>query len=146
MNRLVVLPLATLALSAASAERVEFDLVLANGRVVDGTGAPWFRADVGVRGDRIATIGDLSAAKARRRIDVAGRVIAPGFIDMLGQSAVDVLVDLTVFDPERVRDRATYEEPTRYAEGIDYVIVNGRLVLDDGAMTSERPGRFIRRR
>jgi N-acyl-D-amino-acid deacylase len=57
-----------------------------------------------------------------------------------------MFADITVFDPERVRDRATYEEPTRYAEGIDYVVVNGRVVLDGGAMTSERPGRFLRRR
>ena len=57
-----------------------------------------------------------------------------------------MFADITVFDPDRIRDRATYEEPTRYAEGIDYVIVNGKVVLDGGAMTSARPGRFLRRR
>jgi dihydroorotase/N-acyl-D-amino-acid deacylase len=70
-----------------------YDVVIAGGRVVDGTGAPWFRADVGIRGDRIAAIGDLSHARAARRIDAKGRLVAPGFIDMLGQSEHTLLVD-----------------------------------------------------
>jgi N-acyl-D-amino-acid deacylase len=70
-----------------------FDLVLSGGRVVDGTGAPWVRADVGIRGDRVAAIGDLSRAKTAKRIDVHGFAVAPGFIDLLGQSELNVLVD-----------------------------------------------------
>ncbi len=70
-----------------------FDVVIANGRVVDGTGAPWFRADVGIVGDRITALGDLSAARAGTRIDAAGHVVSPGFIDLLGQSEFNVLVD-----------------------------------------------------
>ena len=70
-----------------------FDVVIANGRVVDGTGAPWFRADVGITGDRITAIGNLSSARAATRIDAAGQVVAPGFIDLLGQSEFNVLVD-----------------------------------------------------
>ena len=70
-----------------------FDLILAGGRVVDGTGAPWFRADVGIRGDTIAAVGDLSHAKARRKIELHDLVIAPGFIDLLGQSERTALVD-----------------------------------------------------
>ena len=58
-----------------------FDVLLTGGRVVDGTGAPWFAADVGVIGDRIAAIGRLSDANARVRLDVRGLVVAPGFID-----------------------------------------------------------------
>ncbi|HUU34217.1 MAG TPA: D-aminoacylase, partial [Vicinamibacterales bacterium] len=58
-----------------------FDVVLAGGRVVDGTGAPWYVADVGVRGDRIARIGDLRNVTAATRIDACGLVVAPGFID-----------------------------------------------------------------
>jgi N-acyl-D-aspartate/D-glutamate deacylase len=58
-----------------------FDLVLDGGRVVDGSGAPGYRADVGIRGDRIAAIGDLSHAEGTR-VDVSGRVVAPGFIDV----------------------------------------------------------------
>jgi len=70
-----------------------FDIIIAGGRVVDGTGAPWVRADVGIIGDRIAAIGDLHAADARQRIDASNLVVSPGFIDMLGQSEFNVLVD-----------------------------------------------------
>jgi dihydroorotase/N-acyl-D-amino-acid deacylase len=70
-----------------------FDLILSGGRVIDGTGAPWFRADVGIRGDTIAAVGDLSHAKARRRIELGGLALAPGFIDMLGQSELNALID-----------------------------------------------------
>ena len=70
-----------------------FDLILSGGRVIDGTGAPWFRADVGVRGDTIVRIGDLSRDKARRRIELHGLAVAPGFIDLLGQSERTALVD-----------------------------------------------------
>jgi N-acyl-D-amino-acid deacylase len=69
------------------------DLLMAGGRVVDGTGAPWFRGDVCVAGDRIVAIGNLAGAVAARRIDATGLVLAPGFIDMLGQSEYNVLVD-----------------------------------------------------
>ena len=80
-------------LAAAVPATPVFDLILAGGRVVDGTGAPWFRADVGVVGDRILAVGDLASAQSKRRIDASGLVIAPGFIDMLGQSEYNVLVD-----------------------------------------------------
>src|ERR1041385_4821668 len=70
-----------------------FDVVIANGRIVDGTGAPWYRGDVGITGDRIAAIGNLSTAAAGSRIDAANLVVAPGFIDLLGQSEFNVLVD-----------------------------------------------------
>lgn len=59
-----------------------FDLVIAGGTVYDGTGAPPRRADVGIRGDRIVHVGDLSGAEAARRLDVAGLAVAPGFIDV----------------------------------------------------------------
>jgi dihydroorotase/N-acyl-D-amino-acid deacylase len=70
-----------------------FDLVLSGGRVIDGTGAPWFRADVGIRGDSIAGVGDLSRARAKRRIALHDLAVAPGFIDMLGQSELAALID-----------------------------------------------------
>src|ERR1700691_5758851 len=63
-----------------------FDLIIEHGHVIDGTGAPWYAADVGIRAGRIAAIGRLDRASAKQRIDAAGRVVAPGFIDMLGQS------------------------------------------------------------
>jgi N-acyl-D-amino-acid deacylase len=70
-----------------------FDLLITNGRIVDGTGAPWFHGDVGIVGDRIAAIGQLSGRDAKARIDASNLVVAPGFIDMLGQSEFNVLVD-----------------------------------------------------
>ncbi|MBK8314069.1 MAG: D-aminoacylase [Acidobacteria bacterium] len=70
-----------------------YDIVISNGRIVDGTGAPWFRSDVGIRGDRIVRIGDLHEANAKQRVDATNLVVSPGFIDMLGQSEFNVLVD-----------------------------------------------------
>jgi dihydroorotase/N-acyl-D-amino-acid deacylase len=78
---------------SASSGAPVFDLVIVNGRIVDGTGAPWFRADVGIVGDRIEAIGNLAAAEANTRIDAANLVVAPGFVDLLGQSEFNVLVD-----------------------------------------------------
>jgi N-acyl-D-aspartate/D-glutamate deacylase len=59
-----------------------YDIIIRNGRVLDGTGNPWYRADVGVRGDRIAAVGDLAGARAARVIDATGLYVAPGFIDV----------------------------------------------------------------
>jgi len=69
---------------------VEFDLILRGGFIVDGTGAPVFRADIGIKGDTIAKIGDLSDAKAEKFIDVSGLYVAPGFIDMHNHSDVSI--------------------------------------------------------
>lgn len=70
-----------------------FDIVIKHGTVVDGSGAPAFKADLGIRGDRIASIGDLKPAKASRTIDARDLIVAPGFIDMLGQSEHLLLID-----------------------------------------------------
>src|ERR1043165_5005472 len=85
----------------------DFDVVIEKGRVVDGTGAPWFRADVGIKGDRIAAVGDLAQRSAKRRIDAGDKMVAPGFIDMLGQSELYVLVDNSV--ESKVRQGFTTE-------------------------------------
>jgi N-acyl-D-amino-acid deacylase len=84
-----------------------FDLIIEHGRVIDGTGAPWYAADIGIRGGRIAAIGRLGQASAKRRIDAGGRVVAPGFIDMLGQSELTLLVDPKV--PSKVFQGITTE-------------------------------------
>ncbi|MEX0643026.1 MAG: serine hydrolase, partial [Pirellulales bacterium] len=64
-----------------------YDIVIRGGKIVDGSGAPWFVADVGVRNGRIVSIGRLEAAVATQVIDAKGLVVAPGFIDMMGQTA-----------------------------------------------------------
>jgi dihydroorotase/N-acyl-D-amino-acid deacylase len=79
-------------LETASAEAA-YDLIIRNGHVIDGAGNPWYAADVAVSGDRIAAIGDLREAHAKREIDAKGRIVAPGFIDMLGQSEISLLLD-----------------------------------------------------
>jgi dihydroorotase/N-acyl-D-amino-acid deacylase len=78
--------------SPATAPHV-YDLLIRNGRIVDGTGAPWYRADVAIRGDRIAAMGTLGAVDAAVVVDATGMVVAPGFIDLLGQSEFNLLVD-----------------------------------------------------
>src|SRR6266446_1367322 len=70
-----------------------FDIVITNGHIIDGTGSPWYSGDIGVRDGKIAFIGILSEASRNRTIDARGMVVAPGFIDMLGQSEVTILVD-----------------------------------------------------
>src|ERR1035438_4949125 len=71
-----------------------YDLVIRNGRIIDGTGSPWYAADVAIRDGHIAAIGHLDpSATAKQTIDAAGMVVAPGFIDMLGQSEETILVN-----------------------------------------------------
>ena len=78
---------------AAAAATNPYDIVIRHGRIVDGTGSPWYAGDVAIRGGRIAALGSLADAPSRRTIDARGMVVAPGFIDMLGQSEVTILVD-----------------------------------------------------
>jgi dihydroorotase/N-acyl-D-amino-acid deacylase len=77
----------------AAAATSPYDIVIRNARIVDGTGSPWYAGDIGIRGGRVAAIGRLTDAPARRTIDARGMVAAPGFIDMLGQSELTILVN-----------------------------------------------------
>ncbi|MGE3956134.1 MAG: amidohydrolase family protein [Vicinamibacterales bacterium] len=102
-----------------------FDVIIAGGRMVDGTGAPWVSADVGIRGDRIAAIGRLDGQTAARRIDATGMVVAPGFIDMLGQSEFNVLVD------GRAASKVTQGVTTEITgEGTSIAPLNDRMFND----------------
>jgi dihydroorotase/N-acyl-D-amino-acid deacylase len=77
----------------AAADPAEYDLIIRHGHIIDGSGNPWYAADIAINGDRIAAIGDLQTAHAKREIDATGQIVAPGFIDMLGQSELSLLID-----------------------------------------------------
>ena len=106
-----------------------FDLIVAHGQIVDGTGSPWYSGDIGIRGGRIATIGNLEGARAKRTIDARGKVVAPGFIDMLGQSELTMLVDPRV--------------PSKIFQGITTEITgegNSAGPLNEAMLSADHPG------
>lgn len=87
MFALVALPLSCAGCRAAH-RTMDFDTLILNARVVDGSGSPWYRADVGLRSGSIAAIGRLEGASAVRTVDAADRVLAPGFVDLMGQGTI----------------------------------------------------------
>jgi N-acyl-D-amino-acid deacylase len=89
----ITLSLLLIVSAVAFAADSSFDLVITNGHIIDGTGSPWYSGDIGIRDGRIAAIGNLSGAARKRTVDAKGKVVAPGFIDMLGQSETTILVD-----------------------------------------------------
>jgi N-acyl-D-amino-acid deacylase len=113
------------AIDAAAATATPRALRIVNARIVDGTGAPWFRGDVGISGDRIQAVGNLQSAQAQTRIDANGLVLAPGFIDLLGQSEFNVLVD------PRAASKITQGITTEITgEGGSIAPVNDRMIED----------------
>jgi dihydroorotase/N-acyl-D-amino-acid deacylase len=103
-----------------------YDLVLKNGWIIDGSGNPRYRGDVALRGNRIAAVGFLGDAVARETVDVHGLVVAPGFIDMMGQSEINALID------NRVLSKITQGVTTEVTgEGGSVAPLTDRLVLDD---------------
>ena len=127
--KLLFLPVMILGLLAAVPADEPLDILIAGGHVVDGTGNPWYAADVGIRNERITAVGKLAGHTAKRTIDAQGLI---------------VWADVTVFDFAKIHDVATFEDPNRYSEGVRYVVVNGQLVLDGGKMTGALPGRVFR--
>lgn len=106
-----------------------FDTVITNGHIVDGTGSPWYSGDIGIRDGRIAAIGNLSAAARKRTVDAKGRVVAPGFIDMLGQSEATILVDPRL--------------PSKIFQGITTEVTGeggSAAPLNDAIIQADRPG------
>lgn len=71
----------------------ELDIVITHGRIVDGSGNPWYRGDIGIRGDRIVEIGNLEVSPAKIKVDAHDSVVAPGFFDMMGGSSLPLIVD-----------------------------------------------------
>ena len=120
-----LLILSTFALAAD----LPFDLVITNGHIVDGTGSPWYSGDIGIRDGRIAAIGNLSAAARKRTVDAKGKVVAPGFVDMLGQSETTILVDPRL--------------PSKIYQGITTEITGeggSAAPLNDAIIANDRPG------
>jgi dihydroorotase/N-acyl-D-amino-acid deacylase len=106
-----------------------FDLVITNGHIIDGTGSPWYSGDVGIREGKVAAIGNLAAAPRKRTIDAAGKIVAPGFIDMLGQSELSILVEPRL--------------PSKIYQGITTEITGegGSIApLNDAIIQADRPG------
>jgi len=115
--------------SCAFAADPGFDLVITNGHIVDGTGSPWYSGDVGIRDGRVAAIGNLSGAARKQTIDARGKVVAPGFIDMLGQSEMTMLVDPRL--------------PSKIYQGITTEITGeggSAAPLNDAIIQADRPG------
>ncbi|MCY3699662.1 MAG: amidohydrolase family protein [Gemmatimonadetes bacterium] len=106
--------------ATAAAQEPAFDILLRGGRVLDGTGNPWFRADVGIRGGRIARVGDLADAAADRVIELDGRYVVPGFIDIHSHAdqGLDAEGDA---GSEGARRRAA---PNLVSQGITTVVIN----------------------
>ena len=88
-----VLILASSPPHTSSAATAEYNIIIRNALVLDGSGRPGIHADIAILGDRIDRIGNLHRARAARVIDARGQIVAPGFIDMLGQSEAYVLID-----------------------------------------------------
>src|ERR1700728_43526 len=115
--------------SSPAQSRGAFDLVITNGRIIDGTGSPWYSGDIGIREGRVAAIGNLTTAPRKRTIDAAGKVVAPGFIDMLGQSELSILVEPRL--------------PSKIYQGITTEITGegGSIApLNDAIIQLDRPG------
>jgi len=113
MRRYTIVPAVIgLVFAAAAAQLVRgqapaYDVLIRGGRIVDGTGNPWFAGDVAIKGGRIAAVGNLAAATATRRIDAAGRIVAPGFIDLHTHSDLTLLADGTA--QSKVRQGVTLD-------------------------------------
>ncbi|MGB8734224.1 MAG: hypothetical protein WCC99_23450, partial [Candidatus Sulfotelmatobacter sp.] len=115
-----------------------FDLVITNGHIIDGTGSPWYSGDLGIRDGKIAAIGNLAAAPRKRTIDAAGKVVAPGFIDMLGQSELTILVDPRL--PSKIYQGITTEitgEGDSIAPLNDAIIQSGRAGYEHYRITPD---------
>jgi dihydroorotase/N-acyl-D-amino-acid deacylase len=103
-----------------------YDVVIRHGRIIDGTGSPWYAGDIGIRNGRIATIGRLDSAAARQTVDANGMVVAPGFIDMLGQSDLTILVAPSL--PSKIFQGITTEIT---GEGGSAAPLNDSIIAED---------------
>ncbi|HEX4593066.1 MAG TPA: D-aminoacylase [Bryobacteraceae bacterium] len=115
-------------LFAAVAFAQPYDLIIRNGHIIDGTGSPWYSADLAIANGRVTAIGQLAGAQAKRNIDAHGMVVAPGFIDMLGQSEFTILVNPHL--PSKIFQGITTEIT---GEGNSIAPLNDRIANADRA-------------
>src|SRR5438876_9518346 len=113
-------------LSFAEQSALSFDLVITNGHIIDGTGSPWYSGDIGISNSKITAIGNLSEAARKRTIDARGMVVAPGLIDMLGQSETTILVDPRL--PSKIYQGITTETT---GEGGSAAPLNDSIIQND---------------
>ncbi len=122
----VIVSLAIVSSAQQATDSTPFDVVILHGHIIDGTGSPWYSGDVGIRNGHIAAIGDLGSAPAKQKIDAHGKVVAPGFIDMLGQSELTILVDPRL--PSKIYQGITTEIT---GEGGSVAPVNDAMLASD---------------
>src|SRR5690606_16971373 len=118
--RVGVLAAALAALTGYAQPPQQYDLLITGGRVLDGTGNPWFPADIAVRDGRIVAVGRLAAARATTTVDASGKYVAPGFID-IHSHADDGARAQGGFRDDNPQRRAA---PNLVSQGITTVVVN----------------------
>jgi dihydroorotase/N-acyl-D-amino-acid deacylase len=130
MRSLVTVFLIILVCTARTAAAAQaFDVLIRNGHLMDGTGSPWYSGDIGIRNGRIAALGRLHDATAKTTIDAKNLLVTPGFIDMLGQSEMTILVEPHL--------------PSKIFQGITTEITgegNSAAPISDRTIESDRPG------
>ncbi len=118
-----------LVLPSRAQSSAPLEVVITGGHIIDGTGSPWYSGDIGIHDGRVAAIGNLSGAVRKQTIDARGKVVAPGFIDMLGQSEMTILVDPRL--------------PSKIFQGITTEITGeggSAAPLNDAIIAADRPG------
>jgi N-acyl-D-amino-acid deacylase len=123
---------------ALASQQNQYDLIIRNGRIIDGTGSPWYAGSVAIREGRIAEIGALIGGTAKQTIDAAGMVVTPGFIDMLGQSELSILVRPQL--PSKIFQGITTEftgEGTSVAPLNDSIVAADRLGYERLKLTAD---------
>lgn len=103
-----------------------YNIVIRNGRVLDGAGNPWIAADVAIKSGRFVGVGRVEGRLASR-----------------GPIKENCWADVVIFDYLKILDRATYKQPLLSPEGIDYVLVNGQVVVEHGKHSGARPGQVL---
>ena len=127
-RRILFVLIAVVVLAVCALAQQPFDIVITNGHIIDGSGSPWYSGDIGIQNGKVVAIGNLTAASRAKTIDAHGMVVAPGFIDMLGQSEETILVDPRL--PSKIYQGITTEIT---GEGSSIAPMNDAIVEADRA-------------